>query len=383
MDQSADVLIIGAGPAGCAAALALRGSGARVVLLDRHAFPRDKVCGDAIGGRVERVLTDLDPAYGAALRQFAVKTTIHGCRVTAPNARHFELLFQRRGYASPRLSFDDFLYQLVATHTDTHLPTSATVRTVVPDARGVTVTTREGTTWRARLVIGADGAQSAVARVLGHRLDRAHHGGGVRAYFRGVRPPAHAPGPMLEFFFLRDHLPGYCWIFPLPDDTWNVGFGMVSRDIAAGRVDLRGSLARIVRAAPGLRDRFQNAELLGPTVGFGLPFGSRRRPLSGQRLLLAGDAASLVDPASGEGIGNAVLSGQLAGAHARAALAADHYDADCLRAYDRAVYAALGDELRKSYWVQRALGRRAWLINALVSGAAGNGWLRRLAHQLT
>ena len=108
----------------------------------------------------------------------------------------------------------------------------------------------------------------------------------------------------IELHYVKDLLPGYFWIFPLADGWANVGLGMLTKDLSRLKVNLKSKLEEIVREHPTISPRFAQAEKVGKTLGFGLPLGSKQRPISGERMMLVGDAASLIDPFTGEGIGN-------------------------------------------------------------------------------
>jgi len=370
-----DVAIVGAGPAGATCALALKNSGLRVLLLDKAHFPRDKVCGDAIPARCAHVLRGLDPDYLRHLSDFPAKTTIRAARVVAPNRRHFDYHFSVAGYCATRLRFDHFLLELA-------------LREARPDFRpgtAVRAVTRAGDAWQldldgdqsaaARVLVACDGAQSRLARALtGRQLDPKHHCAAVRGYYRNV---AGTVPDRMEIHFVEDFLPGYFWLFPLPEGVVNVGFGMMSHALQARGLALRQALPQLLDT-PGLAERFVGAEPMGRVQGFGLPMGSRKVPLSGPAFLLCGDAASLVDPATGEGIGNAMWTGRLAAEVVRTEIG-QGTKANWSR-YDQMVYGKLWRELRSKYLVQRFLGNRKAWMNFLVKQADQKGpvrWLMR------
>lgn len=359
-----DVLIVGGGPAGAACALALADSGLRVALLDKARFPRDKVCGDAIPGPTLKALARLRPAYAQELRQLTAshRTDVSTSRLISPAGRELSVAWQAPAFNSPRLQFDAALLTLVRRHTTTDIRENCPVKTLAATVTGVTATLTDGQVLTAQLVIGCDGANSVVGRCLvPHPLDRARHCAAVRAYYTGV---TGAPETTSDFLFLRRHRAGYCWVFPVGNGRYNVGFGMLSADIAREKVDLKQVLAELLATHPQLAPRFAAAHALGPIVGFGLPLGGSRRPLTGPRSLLCGDAASLIDPLQGHGIDKAVRSGILAAAHARRCCAAQDFSASSLHHYAQAVQQQLGRELRFRYRLMQVLARAPWLVEA-------------------
>ena len=374
-----DVLIAGAGPAGTACALALRTSGLRVALLDKASFPRDKICGDAIPSPTLRHLARLDPAYATELdtllEPHRARTVFS--RVLAPNGRALRIQWHNPAFNSPRLHFDDALLTLVRRHTTTQVLEQYAIRQVAADADGVTVwpTDPAQAPLRAALVIGCDGANSVVYRQLAPpvRLNRAYQCAAVRAYYQGV---ADAPESTSDFYFLREFRAGYCWVFPVGNGVYNVGFGALSEEIAASRLDLKDVLRRLLAEHPHLAPRFATATQLTPVTGFGLPLGGSGRPVHGHRWLLCGDAAALIDPLQGHGIDKAVYSGILAARQVQRSFRTNCFDAEYLAEYAREVERHIGRELARRYRLMRFLAGKPWLVNLAV-GAAAWPWLRQ------
>ncbi len=358
-----DVAIVGAGPAGTACALGLRGSGLRVVMLDKAVFPRDKICGDAVPGHALKALRQLDPAYTEALWQLQPRDDVRRSRLVAPGGGSFYLHWKLPTFNSPRLDFDAALLALVRQHTTTEIRENAALKNVeiTPDCARLRLA--DGQEITARLVVGCDGAQSVVGRRLlpEPRLARAHHCAGVRAYFENV---GGSEAGTTEFFFSRSHLAGYLWLFPVGAGRYNVGLGMLSELVSRHKIDLRQLLLDNLATHPALAGRFVQARQLGPVRGFGLPIGGgRQRPASGARFLLCGDAASLIDPLQGHGIDLAIRSGILAATQARQCAASQDFSAGIMRHYDAALRLQLGPQLARSYRLMRLLGTRPWLMN--------------------
>ena len=358
-----DVAIIGAGPAGTACALALRQSGLRVALLDKAQFPRDKVCGDAIPGHALKALRQLDPAFADGLWQLQPLDAVQQSRLVAPNGDSLWMRWKLPSFNSPRTDFDAALLALVRAHSPAEIRENTGLKTLCIEADHVRLITTDGTEITCRLVIGCDGANSVVRRqLLPAPLDRAHHCAGVRAYFSNIKG---AEAGLTEYFFTKDYLQGYLWIFPVGQGVYNVGLGMLSETVAKHKVDLKQVLPELLATHPALAGRFDGAQQHGRIQGFGLPLGGGRTvPMSGPRFLLCGDAASLIDPIQGHGIDTAMQSGILAAAQAVACFTKQDFSADFIKQYDAQVAQKISRKLTKSYRLMRFLSNKPWLVNA-------------------
>jgi geranylgeranyl reductase family protein len=374
-----DVIILGAGPAGTACALALRESGQRVALVDKARFPRDKICGDAIPSPTLRHLARLDPTYVTELHALLASSradTTHS-RLLAPSGGELRISWHNPAFNSPRLHFDEALLTLVRRHTTTDVLEEYAIRSLQTDAHGVTLVPANPAhrPLRAALVVGCDGANSVVARHLAPqtRLDKAHHCVAVRAYYQGV---AEAPEHTSDFYFLREFQAGYCWVFPVGNGIYNVGFGVLAEEAASRHLNLKHELRQLLATHPHLAPRFAGAVALTPITGFGLPLGGSGRAVHGPRVLLCGDAAALIDPLQGHGIDKAVHSGILAAVQAQRCFETQRFDTKFLAGYAQQVQQLIGVELRKRYRFMRLLAGQVWLVNLAVQVTRWP-WLRR------
>jgi flavin-dependent dehydrogenase len=221
-------------------------------------------------------------------------------------------------------------------------------------------------------VVGADGFDSIVARRLGiYRHDPRWYVA-TRGYYRGLDVAPRT----VEVHFVSETLPGFLWVFPTGDGIANVGLGLVHRDIKRRGLRLR-DVHETVLALPRFRDRFRRAERIGEVHGWNLPTPDFSRTLAGDGFMLAGDAAGLVDPFSGEGIGNAVVSGKLAAQVTQEVLRGGECESYAARLPDMVE----ADELRIHYRL-RTLARRGRLIDVLVGSAAAHpdvlAWIRSM-----
>lgn len=367
-----DVIICGAGPAGSTCALALAGSGLRVAVLEKQSFPRDKTCGDAVAAYVPKVLATVNSSFIKSLEKFDDKVSVNTCRLVAPNQKIFDLRFSQTGFISRRMDWDNFLYENASAQPDTSFFLNHTISDVTIAGDRVTVMAN-GTMFKGKIVVGCDGAHSVVNRkVTGTKPDARHHCAAVRAYYRNV---SGIPDQTFEIHLIKELLPGYFWIFPVKDNLANVGLGVLSDVVSKRRMDLKTSFQEIVEAMPSVSHRFKNAERLGKIEGFGLPLGSRKVPMSGERFMLCGDAASLIDPLSGEGIGQAIVSGRYAGWQAKKCFEKNDFSANHLKQYDDLVYAKFWSRHRKNHFIQKLMGRE-WLLNGVFNAALGNRLIR-------
>jgi geranylgeranyl reductase family protein len=320
MAQPFDMVVLGAGPAGAAAAVTAARAGLSVALVDRAKFPRDKLCGGGITGRAQGHLAQVFGPLPAGLMR-----PVDRLRLSWLGETLGEMPCDPPFGTTMRFRFDAELrgQALAAGASD-----FAGRKLAALDAANGAVRLACGTELAGRLVIGADGVNSACARAL---WGRAWHPARI-AFALEAEAPAR-PGPDVLEIDLGAADWGYGWAFP-KDDGLTLGVG----GLAPENPDLKGRMAdyMALHGAPG-----------GLKIkGHHLPFGDPRTEPGEGRVLLVGDAAGLVDPITGEGIGWAVHSGALAAQAAVRALAADAPGA-ALRHYTAALAPVLA-ELRRA-----------------------------------
>lgn len=374
------IIIIGAGPSGSTTALALAKKGIPSLLLDQSEFPRDKVCGDALSGKVLLTLKRIDPLLVDGLAKESHTLDSHGVTFVAPNGKVLKVPFRREankekppGYISRRYDFDNWLFNNAQNAAGVQTKLNVRIEKFRREgAEWIISDKEEKNVFRTSLLIAADGAHSRFAKEVGGiQMEDEHYCAGLRAYYKGVKDLD--PNGYIELHFVKDFLPGYFWIFPLPNGFANVGVGMRSDMVSKKKVNLKEDMLRLIREYAPIRDRFVDAELEGPIRGYGLPLGSKKRALSGDGFILLGDAGSLIDPFTGEGIGNAMISG-LKAAETIEALKGN-YSAAALQMYDESVYKRLWPELSLSKKMQE-LVKYPWLFNLVVNKAVRSKTLR-------
>jgi geranylgeranyl reductase family protein len=383
-DPEYDLAIVGGGPAGAAAAMYAARHGLSAVVVDRATFPRDKVCGDALSGKSMSILDELglmeDVARleGAEIRHIILASpTAVGARVDMRDRTHYDPLTGRHvpmgGWVIQRKILDDYLLK-EARRRGAEVREGFAVSDLLRDEAGCVVgiegrQSKQGhlVQIRTRVVLGCDGFNSIVARKTGLYSHSPRHSlVALRCYYEGVEGLTDE----LELHFADEVRPGYFWIFPLGEGKANIGIGMVHAAMKRRGIDLRVALDQVLRRPP-FAERFRHARPLEKPAGWNLPVGSKRRPAHGPGFLLLGDAAGLIDPFSGEGIGNAFYSARIAVATCAVAIREGDTSATSLQRYADELWATLGDELKVSHQMQW-IARVRPLLNFVIGKAARN-----------
>lgn len=328
--SEADVIVVGAGPAGSTTAAYLAQHGLSVTLLEKSTFPRDKVCGDGLTPRATRELIKL------GIDTSEENGWLHnkGLRVYAGRKEPFyfdwpELKdFPNYGVSRKRADFDKLLADR-AVELGAEMVQGANVTAPILDDRTgriVGVTTKTGESYRAPLVVAADGNSARLPIAMGlNKIDSRPMGVAVRTYYK---TPRHDDNYLESWLELWDGepdkstlMPGYGWVFPMGDGTSNVGLGVLSTSKGFGKTDYKALMRRWLDNTPE-EWGFREENRLGPIQGAALPMSLNRQPLYGRGLLLVGDSGGMVSPFNGEGIaygmeaaGYAALA--IADAHAR------------------------------------------------------------------
>lgn len=338
-----DVIIVGGGPAGATAAYFLAQAGAKVCVVDKQTFPRDKVCGDGV------VAASLARLEGMKLGEWLGQNSFNApgeILFSSPNGEAVHILPDDRercyGRVIPRLQLDEaILKQAVKAGATLREEVKLTGLTrLAADQLQLSGEGKNSQTplrLHSKMLITADGAHASFTRQLG-LIKGQPDLVAIRAYFENVE----GSESLLEIHYDRLVMPGYAWIFPLKNGGANVGLGTYISRSRRRDYDLKENLHRFIGHNPYAKKRLGQAQMVGPLRGH--PLRSQMKTVTpvADNILVAGEAAGLVNPLNGEGIGTAIISGELAARQAVAALASGNFSQANLSPYAQALRQQIG-----------------------------------------
>lgn len=312
-DKQYDVIIAGAGPAGCSAAFFLAKQGFEVLLADKAVFPRDKVCGDGIGPNALDVLDRMD-IVGAIEAEKPWKAThvavqspqgsvLKGKIPKKDNLRDFYYIF-------PRFDFDAVLFNHLKYVTNVKTLENFQITDLLYNEKRICGVTGKYNNKSERIngkyIIGADGVNSIIARKLNLLNNNKHHKCfSVRAYFDNVS----GLDTSLEIYFDKSVLPGYGWIFPVSENKANIGVGIDMFELSRSSKNIRQLFEAFIEKFA--QDKLEKAVMLKDSFkGCQLNMRSFAGPRYKDNVFLIGDAGSMINPVTGEGIDYALRSGE-------------------------------------------------------------------------
>lgn len=350
-----EIIVVGAGPSGSTAAIALAQKGHDVLLLDRQEFPRDKTCGDGIPAGAIEVLYSLGMREKIKDANFypVTKLLLSSPRGYVLRAQLNKGVTGADSHVVPRLKFDA-LIQEHAVDSGADFKKAQVKDILIEDGKVVGVRARLNGVdeeIKAKVVIGADGVTSVVARGL--RPDKhedGHRAIALRTYITDIEVLPNE----VEFYLYRGILPGYAWIFPIGESTANLGLGMRLDRFRDSDKSLE-DLVDIFLEMPAIKERLNRGGELNDTAVWQLNFGSQDMQRAYDGALLIGDAAGLINPLTGGGIHNGFISSLRAADVVDQAIVKNDFSFAQLAKYDDAVHQATQQNVRKSYFIQRSL----------------------------
>lgn len=344
-----DVIIVGAGPAGTTAALFLNKLGYEVLLIDKKDFPRSKICGDAIAPGTIDIIKEL-----GILEKYnnLKKQKINQFKIISPNGSTWHNPFHPKpGFEImsiiKRIDFDDFLFK-EAMNRGVQFKKAEAKGLLKENDRIIGISVKiddKSIDLKAKMVIGADGVSSKIGRMLSVPLpDDSQRMIALRAYIRNIKIEPN----QVEGYFYKDIMPGYVWIFPVSNNSANVGLGMRLDYYRRHNKKLSTILNEFLHS-PMIKDRIKypiKLEEMGGHLLHSTYNNKNSRVFNG--VLLIGDAGGWVDPLTGGGICNAMISGKIAAEVIHNAIEMDDYSIKTLIEYEKKCKKSIGKELHRN-----------------------------------
>ncbi|NJN53731.1 MAG: NAD(P)/FAD-dependent oxidoreductase [Anaerolineae bacterium] len=344
-----------------------------MLLLDRSDFPRDKTCGDAVpAGAIERMLH-----YGMKEKVDTAVSRgefhpIKGLTIASPRAYEIHAPLEKGhegydSYVAPRMFFDHVI-QRHAIDSGAEFCVAQAKEPLVEDGKVVGVRVQSNGTavdLRAKLVVGADGVTSAIARRLRPKTEQhqdTHRAVALRAYVEDLEEIPNE----VEFYLYKDILPGYAWVFPLGGDRANIGLGMRLDQFRKHKHNLENMLKYFLQM-PAIKPRLKRGGQLRDIATWQLNFGSQadmHHVFDGA--LLVGDAAGFINPITGGGIHNSIISAELAAQVAHDALADGDTSYERMKIYEQLCHDELWEGMQTSYKMQKWFNHFPFLVDILV-----------------
>jgi len=374
-----EICIIGAGPAGISAAICLAKNNIPVNLIEKNSISHDKICGGGISGKALQLLYNLDnKIIDEILLQPETKIS-NGIKIFSPNKKVLSVPFPKEiganslppGITCKRIDFDNVLINAIDKYPCINFFRGTNISKLEQGSDSMELSSEdEKYFFKTKLVIFASGANSWLSNKLTNFNKNIKNTGiGLRGYFEGVEFPNDKG--FIELHFLKELLPGYLWIFPLNNNLANVGIYQILKQIHGKKINLKKLLFELIDRNKSLSLRFKNASICNNIQSFNSPLSIGKRKISGSNFLVCGDAASLVNSFSGEGIGNAIESGIIVGLQAINSIKNNDFSDSFLREYDNKIYRNFEKDFKLN---NRALkhAKNASLLNFIINSSNYN-----------
>lgn len=338
-----DVLIAGGGPAGSGLAFHLASKGYKVIVAEADSFPRDKVCGDGVSPIAVAELHGMNitrsEEFAKANEIRQVGLFIKNDQVFVPLSKPDHLPYHAR--IIPRLELDTWIYE-AALKAGARYIQSARLTGYEVSGKMVTAKLKTDTqqiSLRAKILVGADGSSSTVSRLLnGNAPEDAFRLLGLRSYFEGV----NGPQDRVDIYFTEESFPGIFWMFPKGPAGANIGMAIVADTLPKKPVQVKELLKNHIAGNKDIRERIGAGKMEGKIQGWPINFYNSKSRITGNRVMLVGDAAGLINPLSGDGIQYALLSARWAAEAIENCFEQNDFSEQALQTYRRKVDTELG-----------------------------------------
>lgn len=358
--ETFDLIIIGAGPAGVSCALSLAQSKLKILVVDKAYFPRDKICGDAISGQALKMLSKLSPDLYAHFKTKNRNTEIKQSSFYVNNKKPLTIQWTFESNICARKEFDHMLVQELKKHE--HIKVIEGFRVDKIEKQGdifIVGNAKSSTFYQCKVLVGADGANSLTAKALSHYPLPLHKQIiAVRSYFYDLK---NLDPKTTEVYVSKKYYPGYFWIFPTSESTANVGFGILSKQNKP--LNLKAVFYDFIQQNNVLAAKFEGHSQSAELKGHLLPVGAQQKNSVSDGYFLLGDAAALIDPISGDGIGSAMQSGIMCAKQIIKCFAENKFDKAFLSAYETEMSRMITNSLKRKFLALKLVTHMSPFLN--------------------
>lgn len=347
-----DICIVGAGPSGIVTALFLAKKGIHSVVVDKFHFPRPKPCADCITGNTLRILKEINPNILPSLVADEKMNAIHGINAFSSNTNKIKFDFlplepetlEPSCYTIKREEFDFALFEEAKNNKFISLKEGFHVQEIVANSKEAFVLEKGGEKIEAKAIVNASGSNSNLQKETYSKHNKDTNTAiGIRAYFENIEV---TDPNFCELFLSRNLMPGGLYISPITNNTANVNLVLRIDKIKKHDLDLKKTFNDFLENHPIIKDKFKDAIQIEKFSGSQLRLGTVKRKIHGDRFIMVGDAAGLIDILSANGIPQAFMSGKIAAEHLAEALAISDFSSKTLIAYEKAIFKATKNYLR-------------------------------------
>jgi menaquinone-9 beta-reductase len=366
------VCIIGAGPAGASASLTLSQNKIPHIIVDSAVFPRHKPCGDIITSGVLRAMDLLDPEILRLLKSRDLVNPIWTTHVYPPNGKPITIDFlpfdriagQPSCYSLSRFEMDNVILELVQKSEFASVYQGCRIINVDCQSDGVVLSTEPGFQLKADIVIVATGSNNNILKHFGLDVSKHDSAIGIRAHFENIEFNKSETSLFLD----SGIMPGGLYITPLPGNCFNVNLVVSLDKVSSENLNLREEFDKVIESNPVLKQRFINGRRIGNFEGSKLFLGIRKRVIAGNRFLVVGDSAGLIEFFSGNGLPQAILSGRMAALQTIIAIQKSNFSKKFLGKFEGELYHKINQNYAMGRLIYPLLHKRffsRWVLNFL------------------
>jgi menaquinone-9 beta-reductase len=369
-----EVIVIGGGPAGLVTCFWLQKFGIPHVLLEKSTFPREKSCADNLTSNALRLINEINDQFIPEMVSLNILNPIYGIDLSVKgdnSARlNFNWLDNDKGtpscYAVKRIDLDQFLMNKLNENPLTQIKQDTYVTSVSHSKDCCTIKTKAGELYHAKLVVVATGSNfNPIQEESASKPENTHNASGIRAYYTGVKQEAN----YCSWFVKKKLMPGGFYVSPLPNGQYNVNLVVRNDTRANKKLSLTKEFEQLIETDEMLKEKFKDAKRVSNFAGSQLILGTKKRQVCGDRFMITGDTAGLIDLITANGIPQAMLSGKLAAEQAKKCLTENNYSKEFIKTYEKTLFRAIKNELMLGRLVNPLLGFQ--VVNHLVVSIIG------------